>query len=165
MLAIKYSLHFWVSSCIFLSLLVATTLLTTAPLPISPPQALLLSSLYTPILATGIFFGNHDKNIRSMSTGKNKDVKFSKATFCDSCWSYGPRFLPSFIAILSSHLLTILNFCTTVNIKDDHEAEICKEKFPQQLPFLHQLHPAYHRVQGEAGLCPFEGEEYVLSLI
>ena len=143
MLAIKYSLHFWVSSCIFLSLLVATTLLTTAPLPISPPQALLLSSLYTPILATGIFFGNHDKNIRSMSTGKNKDVKFSKASFCDSCWSYGPRFLPSFIAILSSHLLTILNFCTTVNIKDDHEAQICKEKFPQQLSFLQDVNMTF----------------------
>ena len=142
-LAIKYSLQFWISSCLFLSLLVFCTLLTTAPLPLSPPQALVLSSVYTPLLATCIFLGNHDKNIRSMSTGKNRDVKLSKATFCDACWSYGPRFLPSFFAILASHLLTVLNFCTKMDIETAEESQLCQEKFPQQLAFLQDVNMSF----------------------
>ena len=143
MLAIKYSLQFWISSCIFLSLLVFSTLLTTAPLPLSPLQALVLSSVYTPMLATCIFFGNHDKNIRSMSTGKNRDIKLSKTTFCDACWSYGPRFLPSVFAILASHLLTVLNFCTDLDIESVEESRLCQEKLPNQLAFLQDVNMTF----------------------
>lgn len=129
-LAIKYSLQFWVSSCLFLSLLVVASLVVTAPLPLTAPQLLLLCSLHIPLLATAIFLSSHDSNICNISTGKNGEVSFSKSSVCESCWWHGLRLTPYLVALLAAHLLTILPLCST-----QAGERQCSEALPRHLAF------------------------------
>ena len=135
-LAIKHSLQFWTSSCLFLSLLVLTSLLMTAPLPLSPPQLLLLSSVHIPLLATATFLSSQESNIRNISTGKNNPIAFIKASVWQACWSHGLRFLPSLLAILTSHVLSVLRLCSFLDLEQEGETQQCRLLLPSHLGFI-----------------------------
>ena len=108
-LAIRHGLHLWTSCCMFLSSLVLCCLLILLPSPLSPPQMLVITLFYIPLLSTASFFSAYDSNISNISTGKNKNVFFSKSTFWHSVWCYGMRFQIAFIAVFLSHILSMLH--------------------------------------------------------
>jgi len=108
-LAIRHGLQFWMSSSLYLSMVVLVALLLMLPSPLSPPQMLVLSSLYLPILGTASFFSAHDINIRNISTGKNSPIRVNRATLCHTIWCYGLRFLPALVSTTLAHLLSILH--------------------------------------------------------
>eukprot|EP00090_Calanus_glacialis_P019255 TRINITY_DN29614_c0_g1_i1.p1 TRINITY_DN29614_c0_g1~~TRINITY_DN29614_c0_g1_i1.p1 ORF type:complete len:772 (+),score=223.53 TRINITY_DN29614_c0_g1_i1:108-2318(+) len=111
-LAIRHGLQFWMSSSLFLSLVVLMSLLLMLPSSLSPPQMLVISCLYLPLLATASFFSAHDGNIRNISTGKNSPIMCSRATLCHTLWCYGLRFLPALVSTTTAHLLSVLHLQT-----------------------------------------------------
>jgi len=130
-LAIRHGLQFWVSSSMFLSMVVLVSLLIMLPSPLSPPQMLVLSSLYLPLLATASFFSAHDTNIRNISTGKNSPIMFTRATLCHTLWCYGLRFLPALVSTSLAHLLSILHLQTLCTDQVD-----CSNFLATKLSFL-----------------------------
>ena len=88
------------------------SLLLMLPSSLSPPQMLVISCLYLPLLATASFFSAHDGNIRNISTGKNSPIMCSRATLCHTLWCYGLRFLPALVSTTTAHLLSVLHLQT-----------------------------------------------------
>ena len=127
-LAIRHGLQLWTSCCLFLTSLVLASLLLLLPRfnrlkyfycsvnilhpcrsPLSPPQMLVITSVYIPLLATASFFSAHDSNISNISTGKNKNTFLNRSTLWQSVWCYGMRFSMAFIAVFLSHLFSLLH--------------------------------------------------------
>merc|ERR1711892_425051 len=130
-LAIRHGLQFWMSSSLFLSTVVLMSLLVLLPSSLSPPQMLVLSSLYLPLLATASFFSAHDSNIRNISTGKNSPIMFNRTTLCHTLWCYGLRFLPALVSTTTAHLLSILHLQTLCTDQVD-----CSAFLVDKLSFL-----------------------------
>ena len=130
-LAIRHGLQLWTSCCMFLSSLVMTSLFLSLPSPLTPPQMLIITSFYIPLLSTASFFSAYDSNISNISTGKNKNILFNKSSLWLSIWCYGSRFLIAFLAVSLSHFLSILELSSRCKTK--REDTSCYETVHDQL--------------------------------
>ena len=133
-LAIRHGLQLWTSCCMFLSSLVMTSLFLSLPSPLTPPQMLIITSFYTPLLSTASFFSAYDSNISNISTGKNKSILFNKSSLLLSIWCYGSRFLIAFLAVSLTHFLAILNLSS--RCKTRQEDKSCYETIQDELNFI-----------------------------
>ena len=133
-LAIRHGLQLWTSCCMFLSSLVMTSLLLSLPSPLTPPQMLIITSFYIPLLSTASFFSAYDSNISNISTGKNKRILFNKSSLWLSIWCYGSRFLIAFLAVSLSHFLSILELSS--KCKTRQEETSCYQTVQDELCFI-----------------------------
>ena len=133
-LAIRHGLQLWTSCCMFLSSLVMTSLFLSLPSPLTPPQMLIITSFYIPLLSTASFFSAYDSNISNISTGKNKSILFNKSSLWLSIWCYGSRFLIAFLAVSLSHFLSILELSS--RCKETREDKSCYETVQAELYFI-----------------------------
>ena len=133
-LAIRHGLQLWTSCCMFLSSLVMTSLFLSLPSPLTPPQMLIITSFYIPLLSTASFFSAYDSNISNISTGKNKSILFNKSSLWLSIWCYGSRFLIAFLAVSLSHFLSILELSS--RCKETREDKSCYETVQAELNFI-----------------------------
>ena len=131
-LAIRHGLELWVSSCLFLCCLVSSCSLLLLPCPLTPPQMLVLSSLYLPALATAAFYSSYDGNISNISTGKNIPMVFSSSSLWYCLWCYALRFVLAYLALLLSHLLSVLH----LGAGCDDEDQYCYDHISQDLSLV-----------------------------
>ena len=131
-LAIRHGLELWVSSCLFLCFLVSSCSLLLLPCPLTPPQMLVLSSLYLPALATAAFYSSYDGNISNISTGKNIPMVFSSSSLWYCLWCYALRFVLAYLALLLSHLLSVLHLGAGCDDQDQH----CYDHISQDLSLV-----------------------------
>jgi len=131
-MALQYTIQFWTSVAVFLSLMVFISLILALPSPVSALQQVLLNVVYLPLLATALFFSAWDRNIRNISTGKNGEISLTREILWYAVWCYASRFITPLLFTLAAHFASIF-----------HILKVCRDDCQRGLSLLEDVNTTF----------------------